>query len=325
MRILIVGGTSFVGRHITEHALAAGHEVTLFNRGQTNAGAFSQVSHVQGDRNQGIAGLAGLEGKQFDATIDVCAYVPARVRDLLGVLGGGVGHYTFISTISVYPDDTPAGFDESAHLLAPSYGDELRMEDYGALKVGCEQAAVEILGNGVCIVRPGYVIGPHDPTGRFTYWVERVARAAGGSMLGGAAEQPLQAIDGRDLASFTLGLVESQDSGGFNATAPDPAPTFDSVLRQVADGVGAPFPAVEWLGKEHDLLPLTQAPESYGLMQADLAKGRRHGLAWRPLAASARDLLEWVTRSRADGSYDARGRSLSAADEAALLASGPQA
>jgi 2'-hydroxyisoflavone reductase len=321
MRILMVGGTSFVGRHITERALEQGHSVTLFNRGKTNAGAFGQAEQVLGDRSLGADGLSALTGREFDATVDVCAYVPATVRDLLGVLGGGVGHYTFISTISVYPETVAAGFDESSPLVEPSFADELTMPEYGALKVACEQAAAEMLGDGVCVVRPGYVVGPYDPTGRFTYWVERVARAAGGPMLGGAAAPPpLQVIDGRDLAKFTVDLVEAGASGAFNATTPEPAPTFEELLRQIADGIGVPVPDVKWLGGPHDQLPLTDAPESWGLLQAHLSKARQHGLQWRPLSTTAADLLEWVTAARAAGTYVDRGGAMEAAAETDLLA-----
>jgi 2'-hydroxyisoflavone reductase len=318
MRILMIGGTSFVGRHITERAVERGHTVTLFNRGQTNPGAFSGLEHVRGDRQEGTAGLAGLDGRQFDATVDVCAYVPARVRELLGVLGSGVGLYTFISTISVYPEDVAPGFDETAPLLSPSYSEELTIEEYGALKVGCEYTAAEIVGDRLLVVRPGYVIGPYDPTGRFTYWVERVARAAGGPMLGPAAEQPLQAIDGRDLAAFTVGLVETSTTGAFNGTAPDPALRFAEALPEIARGIGAEAPDVHW-SKEHEQLPLTDGPEHWGQSQADLTKGRAHGLAWRPLAQTSRDLYDWVSAARAAGTYIDRAPAMTPELEAQLL------
>lgn len=319
MRILIIGGSSFVGRHITLRAIENGHDVTLFNRGKTNADALPEVERIQGDRNSDVGLLANRE---WDATIDVCAYVPRQVRQLLEVLGEGAGLYTFISTISVYPETTPAGFDETAPLLEPNYGEEVTNETYGALKVACELTAREIVGDRLAIVRPGYVVGPFDPTGRFTYWVERVA--AGGRMLGAVAEQPLQVIDGRDLAAFTVGVVEGAATQGaatqgavgeggmagvFHAAAPEPAMGFDEVLRQIAEGIGVPAPEVHW-GGQNDLLPLSDPGESWGLMQADVGKAVAHGLKWRPLGETAKDILEWVTAAGEDGSYVERPGSM---------------
>jgi 2'-hydroxyisoflavone reductase len=315
MRILIIGGSSFVGRHITERALNEGHTVTLFNRGTTSPGAFPGVEQIHGDRD---ADLSGLAGREWDATIDVCAYLPRQVRSLLERLGAGAGLYTFISTISVYPDDVAAGFDETAPLVEPSYASELSMELYGALKVGCELTARELAGDDrTCVVRPGYVVGPYDPTHRFMYWVERVA--AGGRMLGPSADQPLQVIDGRDLAAFVVGLVEGDTVGVFHATAPDPAISFAEVLTRVAEGVGRAAPDVQW-GQALDLLPLSDPGESWGLLAADVSKAVSHGLSWRPLADSARDSLAWVTEARAAGTYIERAGTLSRAHERELLA-----
>src|SRR3954468_24088850 len=151
MRILVIGGSSFVGRHIVQNALDRGHDVTLFNRGQTDPGAFPTAEHLTGDRN---SDLSALESRSWDATVDVCAYVPKQVRRLLESLGDRAGHYTFVSTISVYGAvDQESGFDESAPLLEPSYDDELTMELYGELKVGCENVAQELAGDRLLIIR----------------------------------------------------------------------------------------------------------------------------------------------------------------------------
>jgi uncharacterized protein YbjT (DUF2867 family) len=189
MRMLVIGGSSFVGRHMVAAALERGHDVTLFNRGRTDPGAFPGATHLVGDRDRDLSALAGGE---WDATVDVCAYVPRQVRSLLDALGGRGGHYTLVSTISVYDHErlTP-GFDESAPLLAPAWDDEPAMERYGALKVACEQVARELAGEGLLVVRPGYVLGPHDPTHRFTYWVERIADGRR-PVAGPDADQPLQ-------------------------------------------------------------------------------------------------------------------------------------
>src|SRR3954447_9098700 len=145
MRILVIGGSSFVGRHIVQNALDRGHHVTLFNRGKTDPGAFPTAEHLTGDRN---SDLSALDDRSWDATVDVCAYVPRQVRTLLEALGSRAGHYTFISTISVYGEvDVESGFDEAAPLLEASYDDELTMEKYGELKVGCEEVARELAGD----------------------------------------------------------------------------------------------------------------------------------------------------------------------------------
>ncbi len=315
MRILVLGGTSFVGRHITERALEEGHTVTLFNRGETNPDLFDGVEHLRGDRNVDVRALAGRE---WDATVDVCAYVPRQVRAALTALGARAGLYTFISTISVYTEDVPAHFTESAPLVEPSYETEVTMELYGALKVGCEITARQLVADGrLCIVRPGYVVGPYDPTHRFTYWVERVA--AGGPMLGPSSDQPLQVVDGRDLAAFVVGLVEKETADVFHATAPDPPLHFAEVLEEIARGVSAPSPQVRW-GAALDLLPLSDPGESWGTLSADVTKAVSHGLRWRSVAETARDTLGWVTAARAAGSYRERPGVMTAEKERELLA-----
>ncbi|MDQ1748716.1 MAG: hypothetical protein QOD07_2979 [Frankiaceae bacterium] len=318
MRILVIGGSSFVGRAIVANALERGHEVTLFNRGKTDPGAFPQAEHIVGDRN---GSLSELDGRSWDATVDVCAYVPAQVRRLLAALGDAAGHYTFVSTISVYGQDVAeTGFDESAGLLEPAWDDELTMEKYGELKVACEQVAAELAGDRLLVIRPGYVIGPHDPTHRFTYWVERVAE--GRSPMAGPDEaQPLQAVDARDLAAFVVSQVEARTVDAFHVTAPEPAPTFGEVLSTVASALDVPLPEVRWVGA-HDSLPLTAPPDWWPKMRASLAKARAAGFTWRPLAETVRDTYDWVSKARADGTYTPRpGVGPTPDEEAALLTS----
>jgi 2'-hydroxyisoflavone reductase len=316
MRILVIGGSSFVGRAIVAAALERGHDVTLFNRGQTDPGAFPQAEHLTGDRNDDLSALAG---RSWDATIDVCAYVPAQVRRLLAALGDGAGHYTFVSTISVYGQDVvETGFDETAGLLQPAWDDELTMEKYGELKVGCEQVAAELAGDRLLVIRPGYVIGPHDPTHRFTYWVERVAEGRS-PMAGPDAAQPLQAVDARDLAAFVVAQVEAGTVDAFHVTAPEPAPTFADVLTTIASALDVPLPDVRWVGA-NDALPLTAPPDWWPKMRASLAKARAAGFTSRPLAETVRDTYDWVSKARADGTYTPRpGVGPSPDDEAALL------
>ena len=316
MRILVIGGTSFVGRHMAQTALDHGHEVTLFNRGRTNPDVLPAAERLTGDRN---SDLSALDGRTWDATIDVCAYVPRQVRLLLENLGGRGGHYVFVSTISVFPDQTPELFDESSPLREPAWDDELVMEKYGELKVACEQVAQELTGDRLLVIRPGYVIGPYDPTHRFTYWVERVAEGRS-PMATPDVAQPLQCIDARDLAAFTVSRLEAGDVTAYNVTAPAPPPTFGQVLETIARGVGHPLPEMRAVGY-HERLPLSAPPEDWSLMVADLTRPVAAGLAWRPLEQTVADTLDWVTKARADGRYTPReGVGASPAEEAALLA-----
>jgi 2'-hydroxyisoflavone reductase len=317
MRILVIGGSSFVGRHLVQSAIDRGHDVTLFNRGQTDPDAFPTAEHLTGDRNSDLSALAG---RSWDATVDVCAYVPKQVRTLLDTLGAGAGHYTFVSTVSVYGEvDVDSGFGEDASLLEPAWDDELTMDKYGELKVACEQVARELAGDRLLVIRPGYVIGPHDPTHRFTYWVERVAEGRS-PMAGPDAAQPLQGVDGRDLAAFTLDQVEKGSVDAFHVTAPEPAASFAEWLQTIADAEGVALPEMRWIGA-HDELPLSAPPDWWPKMRAGLSKARGAGFTWRPAADTVRDTLEWVRRARAEGSYHPRpGVGLSPDEEAALLA-----
>jgi 2'-hydroxyisoflavone reductase len=318
MRILVIGGSAFLGRHLVRAALDRGHEVTLFNRGQTNADLFPEAEKIRGDRD---GDLAGLRDRGWDATLDVCGYVPRQVAALLDALGDNAGHYTFISTVSVYRESAPVHFGEDAELVAPSHDDTVTMANYGALKVGCELAARDRVGDRLLIVRPGYIVGPHDPTHRFTYWVERCA--AGGAILGPSADQPIQVIDARDVADFVVGLVEREVVDVFHAAAPDPATVFSDFLHQIAQGIGRPPPDVRW-SEANDLLPLSAAEEEWSLMTADLSRARAAGLSWRPLGVTALDTLTWVSDARERGIYAERaGVGMSPDQERDVLARQP--
>jgi 2'-hydroxyisoflavone reductase len=285
VRVLVIGGTRLVGRQIAAAALDRGHDVTLFNRGQNDPAAFPDTTHLVGDRNTDLSVLADGE---WDATVDVCAYAPGQVRHLLDALGDRAGRYTFISTISVYRADVPdSGFTESAPLLEPAWGDVPDMERYGELKVGCEQEAQSRAGGAVLVIRPGYVVGPHDYSERFTHWVRAVR--AGAAITGPSADQPLQCIDGRDLGAFTVGAIERGLTGAFNVTAPQQPPTFADVLESIARGLEVALPPVTWT-EASDELPLSDTPDWWPLMRADLSKAIGAGLTWRPLEDTVRDL-----------------------------------
>ena len=229
MDILILGGTVFLGRHLVEAALAHGHTVTLFNRGQHNPDLFPQVERLRGDRG---GDLSAIEGRHWDAVIDTSGYLPRAVRASAELLAPNVDHYTFISSISVYGDPSHPNVDEDAPVATmDDPTNENIAENYGALKALCEQAAEAAMPGRVLHIRPGLIVGPHDQSDRFTYWVQRVAR--GGEVLApGDPDAPVQIIDVRDLAEWTIRMVEQGKTGIFNATGPAEPLTMRRCLRQ---------------------------------------------------------------------------------------------
>jgi 2'-hydroxyisoflavone reductase len=293
MRILIIGGTRLVGRQIAQAAIDAGHDVTLFNRGKAAPDGLPGTSLLVGDRDSDLSALAS---SQWDATIDVCAYQPRQVRSLLDTLGDRAGHFTLISTISVFSLDVPdAGFTEDDKLVSAEWGEDVTVtgESYGPLKVACEEAAAE-LSDRLLIIRPGYVIGPYDYTERFTHWIRAVH--AGAPFDAPAADQPLQGVDGRDLGAFTMHCVEQGATDVFNVTAPQDVPTFAQVLDTIAESLGVPLPAVNWTApdSESEELPLASPPDWWRMMRADLTKATKAGFRWRPLAETVKDTAEFI-------------------------------
>lgn len=293
-----MGGTVFVGRHITQAAIDAGHEVTLFHRGRTGAGLFPQVTHRLGDRNQDLSALAG---DRWDATVDVSAYLPRQVRSLAGTLDGRGGHQLLISSVSAYRTPVAAGFDESAPLadLADPQTEQVTADTYGGLKVLCERAASTLHGAAnTTIVRPTYVIGPHDSTGRFTWWVRRLAR--GGTVLApGDPADPIQLIDARDMASWIITLLEKSVSGTFHAVSPAPPFGFGDMLETIAAEVAPAGTELVWVESEF-LGASGEADASFPLWSgggsdsdasaADPAAAFAAGLAPRPLRQSVAEI-----------------------------------
>ncbi len=300
MKLLVLGGTKFLGRHLVESALARGHEVTLFNRGQTNPELFPDAEKLHGDRD---GDLSALEGRRWDAAVDTCGYCPRVVRVSAELLSDSVDHYTFISTISVYADlskppdeSSPLGTIEDETI--GEFGAEF--ENYGPLKALCERVVQEIYGDRALIVRPGFIVGPHDPTDRFTYWPRRVAR--GGRMIApGPPDRPIQFIDVRDLAAWALEMVEQRKSGAFNATNRGvPMDEFLAECPGEAEGVWASDELLLQHDVSEDDLPLWTGDAKFSaLHEADVSAAVAAGLAFRPVAETARDTLEW-DRSRGD-------------------------
>ncbi|WP_416875782.1 NAD-dependent epimerase/dehydratase family protein [Kitasatospora sp. SC0581] len=297
MRILVIGGTRFIGFHFAEAALAAGHEVTVVHRGRSGAGLLPDATHLIADRD---ADLSALRGRHWDATVDLCAYYPRQVRELAAALDpGAAGRYLLVSSLSVYDVPAAPGYAEDSALL-PADGpeaEEITAETYGVLKVQCERAARQAFGPETLLVRPTYVIGPRDYTHRFDYWVERLAR--GGEVLApGRPDAPLQVVDVRDLAAWMLALLERGASGAYHAATPPPFGIGD-LLDAVAAAVAPPGTTLTWVdedflravGVQERALPLWPAdPESRATSTADPAAALATGLALRPVADSARDI-----------------------------------
>ena len=294
VRLLVLGGTRFLGRALVEEALGRGHDVTLFNRGQTNPELFPEAEKIRGDRT---ADLSALEGREWDAVVDVATFLPRVVRLSVDALLGRVGRYVYVSSISAYADQSSPPF-EGAPVAELDDPDTEDLEHYGPLKATCERIVLDAFGDRALIVRPGLIVGPHDPTDRFTYWPRRVA--AGGRMLAPAPpEQPVQFIDARDLAAWIVRATEEGLDGLYNATGE--TITFELLLDEcrrvagdadvvwVAPGRLAAAGVGEWME-----LPLwIVTPEYAATHLTDVSKAKAAGLRFRPLAETIRDTLAW--------------------------------
>jgi 2'-hydroxyisoflavone reductase len=325
MRILVVGGTRFVGRHLVAAALARGHAVTVLHRGSGCPGA-PGVEHLHADRD---GDLSVLSGRSWDATVDTCAYRPQQVSALADALGERGGRYVLVSTVSVYAPAPEPGLDERAPLVAPLGLDgespAIDGETYGRLKVGCEHVAAQRFAGALLVVRPTYIVGPHDHTARFPYWVDRLAR--GGAVLcPGDPDAPSQVVDGRDLAAFTVGLLEAGDDGVFHALGPPPPWSFADLLEALRAAVAPPGTALHWVpsawlgeqGVDPSALPLWSGSDEHEhVLAMDPAAAIAAGLRQRPLAETALDTLAWLRSP--EGAGLARQAWLPAEREAALL------
>lgn len=299
LNLLILGGTRFVGRHLTEAALASGHRVTLFNRGRTNPGLFPEAEHVQGDRYRD---LSRLDGRRWDAVIDVSGYLPRDVRASAERLAGSVERYVYVSTISVYESFKTPGISEDAPLEEPEPGDENLDEvpprGYGRLKALCERFVQEAVPGRSLIVRPCIIVGPWDPTGRFAYWVERTAR--GGEVLApGRPNRPVELIDARDLAAWVIGMTERRETGVYNATGPRDLLTMEGMLETCRDALGsdARFTWIpdNFLEERGVRLPFWLHEGKHGYNLTDHTRAVAKGLSYRLLIDTLRDVHAWVS------------------------------
>jgi 2'-hydroxyisoflavone reductase len=306
MRLLIFGGTGFLGRHLVKAALERQHVVTLFNRGYTNPELFPHVEQLHGDRN---SGLEALHGRSWDAVLDSNGQLPRHVFESANLLAERTRHYTFISSTSVYADYSVAPIDENSpvYKLEGPFSEEMTPQTYGARKALCEHYAEQAMPGCVLVIRPGLIVGSHDPTDRFTYWPHRVAQ--GGQVLApGDPEQPVQFIDARDLAMWTIAMVEAHQTGVYNAKGPADTLTMRQLLeccRQLS-GSDASF---EWVSEpfllENEVAPYTHMPlwvpgEMVGFSRVNCCKAIAAGLSFRPMTETIQETLAWDATRPAD-------------------------
>jgi 2'-hydroxyisoflavone reductase len=274
--------------------------VSLFNRGQTNPELFPEAERLRGDRDGDLSALAGRE---WDAVVDTCGYFPRIVRASAEALAGSAAHYTFVSSISAYANLAEAPTESSTlgtleDESVEEFGEEFR--NYGPLKALCERAASDVFGERALVVRPGFIVGPHDPTDRFVYWPRRVAR--GGTMVApGPSERPMQFVDVRDLGAWMLAMIEQGAGGAYNAT--DEGVPMAEFLTACPGEVEVAWLDDEFLveqGVGESDLPLWSGDPGYAaLHEADVAKAIKAGLTFRPIEETVVDTLEW-DRSRKD-------------------------
>ena len=317
MRLLFLGGTKFLGRATVEAALERGHEVTLFTRGETNPDLFPEVEKLRGDRS---ADLSQLAGRTWDAVVDTSGYYPGAVRASAVALRDAVGRYLFVSSISAYADfsEGPSEESERAELAEGHPVDELlrEYENYGALKALCEDAVTEVYDERAVVVRPGLIVGPHDPTGRFTYWPHRIARG-GDFLVPAPADGQFQVIDVRDLGSWLVDLSEDSASGAYNAVHPGFtwADLVEAGVRVTGSAARPVWIDSDWLG-EQDVgewmeLPMwLRDPDWVGMNRADCSRAVAAGLAFRMLDDTVRGTLEHAETTDDAGLRPEREREL---------------
>lgn len=337
MKLLIIGGTVFLGKHVVEAALGRGHEVTTFSRGLHDEGLYTEVEKLRGDRR---VDLSPLRGRRWDAVIDTCGYVPGAVKASAHLLAEMVEHYTFISSQSVYANYDVAGLDEnhpvqeltdeqvaeaeaiepSGGIVAVNYG-----AAYGGLKALCERAAENEMPGRTLNVRAGLIVGPDDYSDRFTYWVRRISE--GSEVLAPANPgQPVQMVDVRDLAEWLVTMAERRRAGVYNATGPDGRLTLKEMLESCRDASASDARFV-WVSEEFlkeaevhgwSEIPLWMPAEDMidNFFSVDCSKAIKAGLKFRPLVETARATLEW---DRARGTETELRNGLKRDKERALL------
>jgi 2'-hydroxyisoflavone reductase len=300
MKLLVIGGTRFLGRHFVEAALAAGHTLTLLNRGRAHAALFPDVEHHIADRN---GDLAVLDSGRWDAVLDFCAYVPRHVRSITDKLGTRADRYLLVSSVSVYASLARPGPDEDAAVatLADPATETVDGDTYGGLKALCEDVLRTAWPERALVARPGLIVGPWDPTGRFTWWVRRIA--AGGNVLApGDPTGRVQFIDARDAAAWLLRQAEARSTGTFNLAGPAQPVSMGELLETTRQTL-RPEAVLHWASEDfllgHGVEPWSQMPlwvpqAEAGLNEVDIGRALRSGLITRPVAQTVADTAAWA-------------------------------
>jgi len=303
MKILVIGGTRFVGRVFAETALNEGHKLTLFNRGKSNPHLFPDVEKIKGDRDDD---LALLHGREWDVVVDTCGYFPRIVRKSATMLKDAVDRYIFISTLNVYADFSKLGIDENSSLgrIEDETVEEVTGETYGPLKVLCENAVKEIFPDRSIMLRCGLIVGPHDPTDRFTYWPVRIQQ--GGEVLcASPPEMQVQFIDARDLADFILHVSEKRMSGAYNTTGPASTLSMQEFLEvcksQTKSNASLTWVSEEFItGNDVGHIPIWTPTNWRGIFAVDCTKAKKSGLHFRPIEETVNDTMVWHATRPAD-------------------------
>jgi 2'-hydroxyisoflavone reductase len=298
MRILVLGGTVFLGRHLVEAGLQKGHEITLFNRGQTNADLFPEVEKLRGDRD---GDLGSLSKHKWDVVIDTSGYFPRIVEKTAQALEHSVEHYIYVSSISVYADYREVGIQEGylTGVLEDPHIEEINGETYGPLKALCEDRLERALPGKVLNIRPGLIVGPNDPTDRFTYWPHRIAQG-GQILVPGSKQRRLQFIDVRDLSEWIIRMAELKKTGVYNAAGPRDELTMEAFVAACNPDGDYIWMEDEFL-LEREVEVFTELPfwipandEKWaGFLQVNIDKALEDGLSFRPLSETIRDTLAW--------------------------------
>lgn len=297
MHVLVLGGTRFVGRHIVEALLAAGDSVSVFTRGTSPDALPASVERLHGDRSAGVAGLGALDGRTWDACVDVSGYTAVQVRASADTLASRVGRYVFISTASVYEPASAGPLDESFPLVPPASEDVVQVtnETYGPLKVTCERIVEQVYGDRATLLRPQIVAGPYDPTGRHTYWVQR-SIVPGETLMPGDGSDLVQVVDARDIGRFTHRAIAAEISGAFNMAGPC------LTWRAFAEALGVTTPvwvdasAFEPLGLTFAELPLflpLGSPQA-ALMHISLDRATAAGFTTTDAQTTIADTRRWL-------------------------------
>ncbi|MDZ4712620.1 MAG: NAD-dependent epimerase/dehydratase family protein [bacterium] len=297
MDILILGGSVFLGRQLVEFAQARNQNVTLFNRGVRNPDLYPDVEKLRGDRNGDIS---SLEGKKFDVVIDTSGHIPGSVKKLAEMLKDSAGHYTFISSISAYKDFSENGINESSETAVVTDGNvnEMTMENYGALKVLCENAVSDVFKDRALNIRPGLIVGMNDWSDRFTYWIHSIDKG-GEVLVPDTKDYHVQFIDVKDLAEWIIKMAEERKSGLYNATGPGQPLTFGNFINECVNYSKNDAKLI-WADEKFLLdegavpwseLPMWVPKEDQGVNNIDISKAIKDGLTFRPIQETLKDTL----------------------------------